>query len=575
MAGRLVRVYSYRRNGSEIVSDSVKDITSPSCRIEQADASGVRVNVSCSEETQGRFACVIVGFTHFVADVFAPHLLSFQRSILQQYSDLPLAGCCKDEWGFPPDFTGCPDKNDYWFSSAMASEYAERNQGRDLVRDFLLMWSPQTERHPERLAAINHYQKMCLERNAAVESDFYHAVKEVFGESAFVGTHPTWWPHPDRREFKKNGLDWWAVPRDWAQTDEKTPFAVRTSLAKKWNSPVWFNMFYSSTQDEYERELWSAVLGAGRINYHPFYPAELPSKNSSNMPLDPQLLLGEKRVRLLNVITDAPLDCPVAVLFGHACAMNWAGPVYDDVGLAVTDALWGSGYPADLIPLSELGSGALRVGDSGRILYGPQAYSAVVVYHPEFAPMELKDFLSSAATGDTALFGVGKWTTSFDGESLSDDALFPENMTFLPDTEARAEAVIQHLEAEGIEPQTPASVPLGWDVTHASPPRRGMARLIDGTLVFASGQENVAGDHLAVDVMLHERRVQADATGIFAIRLNEDGALEALAAAGLQTLRIGQRQCSFDEPVDIAVRRNEDEDLFEKIESSHWPVTRE
>ena len=78
-------------------------------------------------------------------------------------------------------------------------------------------------------------------------------------------------------------------------------------------------------------------------------------------------MAGESRIRLLQLITRAPIDCPVAVIFGHACAMNWAGPAYDDVGLAVTDALWQAGYYADLIPTSEIESGALKIADDGTL----------------------------------------------------------------------------------------------------------------------------------------------------------------------------------------------------------------
>ena len=85
---------------------------------------------------------------------------------------------------------------------------------------------------------------MSWERNAELEDDFYQTVKEVFGPEAIVATHPTWYPFPGFREYKKNGLHWWAATRDWAQTDELTPFGVRTALAKKWDSPVWYNMFY-------------------------------------------------------------------------------------------------------------------------------------------------------------------------------------------------------------------------------------------------------------------------------------------------------------------------------------------
>src|SRR5690606_16455853 len=122
--------------------------------------------------------------------------------------------------------------------------YRDRTGGRDLLADLLLMHKGIEGREKERLQAINHFQEMARVRNVELEAGFYQVVKETFGPEGIVAVHPTWFPYPERREFKKNGLDWWAVKRDWAQTDEVVPFGIRTALAKKWNSPVWFNMYY-------------------------------------------------------------------------------------------------------------------------------------------------------------------------------------------------------------------------------------------------------------------------------------------------------------------------------------------
>lgn len=164
--------------------------------------------------------------------------------IIRNYSDIPLAGGMRDEWGFPPNFTR--DKvieNQFWYSKHYASAYAEKTGGRELLADLLLMYMGIKGQESERRMAINYYMEMNRQRNAALENDFYQTVKEVFGPDAAVVTHATWYPYPDRREYKKNGLDWWVTKRDWAQTDELTPFAVRTALSKKWDSPVWYNQY--------------------------------------------------------------------------------------------------------------------------------------------------------------------------------------------------------------------------------------------------------------------------------------------------------------------------------------------
>ncbi len=172
--------------------------------------------------------------------------------------------------------------------------------------------------------------------------------------------------------------------------------------------------------ENYPRELWAGALSGGRINYHPVWPGEI-GPDATRALLYPDLVRCEGRVRLLNHIVRAPLDCPVAVVFGHACAMNWAGPSYDDVGIGLTDLLWRRGYPADLIPTTEIESDALAVGQDGAVRYGKQRYTALVLYHPQFEGKATAAFLRRAAEGaKTALFVVGPWDRDFEGADFHD-----------------------------------------------------------------------------------------------------------------------------------------------------------
>lgn len=556
LTGRVVRVYTYERGPGGIVPGSLRLLPPSAYRVKEASAYTVRVTIPDGAVPRGRWACLLAAFAHFTPDVFAPHLLSFQRAILRQYADLPLAGACKDEWGFPPCFDGCPEKNDFWFSEPMAAEYARRTGGRDLVADCLLMYLGEPGREAERQAAINHFMAMCWQRNAAVEEDFYRATKETFGRKAIVGTHATWWPNPDPREFWKNGLDWWVARRDLAQTDEVTPYPVRTALAKKWGSAVWYNMFYASSVEEYHRELWCHALGGGRINYHPAYPSEEPVDRTMAALLRGGLMRGDCRVRLLNYVSRSPIDCPVAVIFGHAGAMNWAGPTYDDVGLALTDALWRAGYPADLIPADEIAAGALKIGRDGPVRYGAQRYAAVVLYHPEFEPAATAAFFRRAARGKTALYRLGEWTRDFEARPFDGAAALPASMEAFRDVKACAAAVISRLRDAGIAPQTPATKTIGWDRASAGPPPAGQLRLVDGTHILLAGAKEVSGDPIQATLTLNGQRVRVAAIGVAAVRLDAEGRLEALAAGGLRRFEGGGLQLSLAEPVDLALWRD-------------------
>ena len=203
--GTFLRAYSYVTDIDGIDFLSLKDITQ-NCVVVSSSKDSVRVRVPADgKNTQ---ACVMVSYTYLYPDVFAPHLMGFQREIIRKYTDVPLAGAFKDEWGFLPCFDGSPAKDQFWYSRHRALVYAGRTGGRDLLADCLLMHHGIKGKEHERQMVINHFMEMSWQRNGALEDDYYHAVKEAFGSNAAVTTHPTWWPYPDLHEQMKNGLDW-------------------------------------------------------------------------------------------------------------------------------------------------------------------------------------------------------------------------------------------------------------------------------------------------------------------------------------------------------------------------------
>jgi len=556
--GRLLRVYSYNRSSDGIDKSSLRDITRD-CVVMASSADSVCVRIPSDENNDASKACVIVSFTHLTPDVFAPHLLEFQRDILRHYSDVPLSGAFKDEWGFPICFDGSPAKDQFWYSKFMAQTYAERTGGRDLLADCLLMHLGIKGQERERQMVINHFMDMSLKRNVEIENDYYNAVKEVFGPYAAVTTHPTWYPYPDLREYMKNGLDWWAVRRDWAQTDEVTPFAVRTALAKKWGSPVWYNMFYSTKRADYEYAVWSYALTGGRINYHPLYPSTLKGGEKRLDLLRGDLMLAESRVRLLNYISKTPLDCPVAVVFGHTCTMNWAGPSYDDVGMELINKLWCSGIPADLIPSDEIEKGHITVDEDGWIRYGSQRYTAVVLYHPEFENSITASLFNKAASGRTSMFRIGNWTMDFNGNSFNGNEILPSSMVISSGIDDVLSSIKTILKRQKIDLQSPAIQSTIESFSHlkVDPPATGHSRLIDGTVIYVAGTENVSGDPIRSDFKISGHKVSVDAIGLAAVRLDANGKPEALVAGGLKSFRTGDFKIELNKRTDLALWVND------------------
>ena len=565
MSGRLARVYSYVRGADGIEPETVRDITSL-CRIGEASAKQVIVNIPPDKTAAGRKAAAMAAFAHFSPDVFAPHLLEFQRTIFAAYKDAPLGGAMKDEWGFPASSDAIG--NDFWFSRHRAEDYARRTGGRDLVRDCLRMFAAERGGAGRRVAAIDSFVEQAWQRNAEIEADYYRATKETFGPAAFVGTHPTWIGAAlGKQELNKNGWDWWAVRRDFGQTDEETPYCCRTALAKKWGGAVWYNQWYADPKriSTYTRQLWESALGGGRLNYHPLYPPLMRSVPATTPLLRGELMRGQCRVRLLNFISKTTLDCPVAVVFGHPAATNWAGPFFNDSGARLAGRLWGAGFPADLIPSYEMAQGALEVSGDGSVRYGPQRYAAVVLYHPDFEKPSAAGFWKRAAAGGkTALYRVGNWTTSFDGTPLDGNAALPPQMTALgPDEFQVMLAVVAALRERRLAP------------SYQCKGLSGRCRLVDGTEVaVAADQEHAAGLPIRTAIPIRGGSVQVDAEGIAAVRLDKDGKLEALAAGGLKSFRAGASTIDLPERSDVALWRDEAGKWHGVLQAGAGPVPR-
>lgn len=550
---RLVRVYSFVRGKDGIDPASVREITAEGA---VATAEGPRKLTVRVAAQPGRSACVIASHTCLTPDVFAPHLLDFQREIIRQYADVPLAGIMKDEWGFPPDHTGNPAHDRYWYSRPMAAAYAKRSGGRDLVRDALLMCAGERGREREREGAINRYGRLCRERNAEVEDDFYRAGKAAFGKGAFIVTHATWTPYPGAQEFRKNGLSWWDATRDIGQSDESTPYPCRTSLAKRWGYPLWYNQYYAKEAEPYVRELWQGALSGGRLNVHPLYPRpDLKGGERETLLLKSGLMAGMTRLRMLDFITRAPLNCPVAVIFGHACAMNWAGPSYNRVGLEVVSALCAEGYPADLFPTSLGTSNALRLDAEGYVCLGAQRYRAVVLYQPEFGNETELAFFARAAQGKSAVFQVGDWTCDAEARPLETAARLGAAVRRCAGDDPCAKAVTRVLAEAGMARVT------GWErkgSTHPVPPADGHSVLTDGTYVRVAAAESPEGDPISETFMWQGHSVAVDAVGVVAIRFSADGKVEAFAAGGLKRVITDGLEIELPERTDLAFVRESD-----------------
>lgn len=544
-SSRPVGAWSYEKTESgEIVPESIQDVTD---KIQADPKTPNQITITLEGESPTRFLSVAGTFDYLYPDLFSPELIPFEKRILRQYADVPLAGACKDEWGFPPCFNVESAQNEFWFSPTMADAYQARFSGRNLLLDLFGVFRPRQGAASEPAETLDRYNRLCFDRHVEIETEYAQTLHEVFGPDAMAATHPSWWPWPDAHEFKKNTLSWWAVPRDWAQTDECVPFACRSSLAKR-TGRFWTNMFYAHLPAPYADDHWGGVLAGGRVNIHPLYPPQqdAPQGGYRILPiLDSGILEARRAIRLHDFISTAPVDSPAAVVFGHFGAMNFARPIYNRVataGVGLCDSIMAAGYPVDFTPSSEAASGRWSVID-GCAAYGEQPYRVVVLFGESDSDRNDFDWLR------TNIFDHAPKTTVL---SVSADA----------DTDtlnAAAKEVAALLHKENIEPVTPAVTVTQWGRTLMQPPRSGYGRLLDGTRLWTAASDSVAGDRMCIaNETFGAKTVSFTATGLCACRFDADGELIALAAAKLESFTAGDFHVAFETPTDFAIQRAAD-----------------
>ncbi|MBN2377572.1 MAG: hypothetical protein JXD22_14325 [Sedimentisphaerales bacterium] len=564
MAGRFVKAFAGDKNDKgEIVGETLKDI-SQKVNIKQANAEGIVGTLISSESDKLAYMFVLVEFGLFSPDVFSPHIIGYQQELIRMYADLPLKGVVKDEWGFPPTQSGMINHKAFWYSEEYDLAYRQESGRGSLLDDFLLMSFDFQGRKSERLYAINNYMGLNYQRNKEIECCYYDDVKAVYGQDAIVMKHPTWSPRINGHEIFKNGLDWWSAKRDWAQTDEITPLSACTALSKKFNCPNWLNEGYSNKVVDYQRNIWRYALAGGRMVYHPLYPnpfAEIDKFQAKylrrGLLQNSDLIRAQGMVRLLNFISRSPLDCPVALVFGHESLMNWAGEDYLDFGQNLSLGLWQAGYAVDLYPSSEIAAGTFEITENGYIKVGPQLYSALVLYNPNLCPKSVADFFISKFISKTNLYYIGNWQYDEKGRSFDGNSLLSKRFTVL-DKKGALDKLVNNFRSEEVLTQTPLTEPFGYNTTSGRiemPGCDGTAKLIDGTVIRIKANKPYVGDLIDETIVIDSISVKVKAEGLFAARVDKAGKLEAFAAGKLSMLKGPELSLNITQPLDIALWR--------------------
>lgn len=509
--------------------------------IERIDAQNTRLSVRAGAQNAGKRVLIYPAIQSAIPDLFSPDLYTFYDTMFEHVKDIPLGGTATDEWGFDLMLQSGNERfynRHFPFSPFMCKEYSKLT-GRSMEEDMLYFLYAPADHEGMTMAAVSAYLEVLRAKMKENNDWFYAKSKEVFGPDTFVGVHPTYWG--DATDFyldvALNGLDWWEVKRDYAQTDELVLYPIRLALAHKWGGKVWYNMWYSMNtgkKETYFEETWVNARYGGRTHYLgyecPNEPGVLSLKGEGLLE---EMNAMEAEIKKLNAFHNSQPDSRVLVLFGMEAVSCWNisdpgarewrrnGGVLHKV-LSFTKSLFESGYLCDLVPSSEIVNGSLRLSD-GKAVYGTQTYDAVIFLLPEGIRKEAFTFLKEYYAVNQNLIVIGTCSQFSSGEKAADRFKgFTAGLKIHLDNIERIDESVAILKK--------------WNI--AGNIFENGCLFQDGSAIFTTNGLKNVGNRLKVDTAVHGHRVEFEGEDFLAIDLAEDGEIQRFAAGKCDSLKI-------------------------------------
>ncbi len=267
----LFRVYAFRKTSDGFYDPStLKDITGQ-CESVTPDKATVEINIKGGKSAQGLTACIMTQQYCSQSSMWGDMEINGFAEAMKNYSDIPFDGFALDEYGNKfvsreaelkgDDFRG------RWYSSAMADEY-QKSTGKYLDQTlFDARYAP--EGKPEmRMKAINEYMDFMRKGALRVEKAVNLKSREIFGNDIFNGIHNTYHNSLVNDEIWANGIGWWDAPREYGQTDEKTPTPTQMGIAMAHPKNTMYNQYYDANLEPVLVKAFSDLRWGIRTHYH-------------------------------------------------------------------------------------------------------------------------------------------------------------------------------------------------------------------------------------------------------------------------------------------------------------------
>ena len=547
LKSELFKVYAFRKTSEGFYDPStLRDITSQ-CEANAPDKETVNIKIKGGESIKGLTACVMTQQYCSQSSMWGEVEIDRFKEMMNIYADIPFDGFALDEYGnkFVSRNADLPPNEPFrgrWYSAAMAQEFT-RVTGNSLDKIlFDARYAP--EGKPEiRIKAINEYMEFMRSGALRVEKAVYKYSKKIFSENIFNGIHNTYHNSLINDEIWANGLGWWDAPREYGQTDEKTPTPTQMGIAMAHPMNAMYNQYYDKDLEPVLAKAFADLRYGIRTHYH-----ALNDKRPLRFDLeDPEAIKGinqiENCTRLLNKFNPTLPDIKLLVIFGMEALSNWY-PNESDRGIYdINDKLeieekgleiWNAGYLNAVVPSDLIVNNKLKLNKNGKPVMNGHTFDAVLYLNPQYAREPVLQFLEEYVNKGGKLMIEGKARYDFKGKDIFG------RFKSIADKAAAIGYSVENLTKLGLFKNR---LPDG-------------CKNEDGSYLFNDRQSMLTNSVATFTVNIDGDIYAGRYKGIAIISADKKSGLKKLAATGFKELRRnGKIILSFKDPIDIFVSR--------------------
>lgn len=380
-----------------------------------------------------------------------------------------------------------------------------------------------------------------------VEKAFFDMSKKIFGPKTFAGIHNTYHNGLESDDLWRVGLNWWAVPREYGQSDENWGMPERMGLIMAHGEPVTFDQYYGGNLEAFLQKAFREARFGGRTHYLAWNDTRAGRINMTDAIENGKYAAieeVEQKIRLLNQFNPAAPKLSVLVVFGMPALINWF-PDYDarsawdihgklNIQGKARD-VWEAGYPCALLPSDFIDDGKITFDAAGHPMIHGNRFDCMIYLYPQYAKETTLDFLDRFTCNGGRLMLEGDATHDFDGR----------------DIRARFKELSVRATVRGFDIQQ-----VGKLGAQANPLDDG-AFMEDGSVIFTdlTSWQTKQAKPFAVTMAGH--KFTGNFIGVCALSVDSTGNVEKFACGGFSELLCdGEPIFTLRHPADVVITRD-------------------